>query len=430
MKPLQLLLVSHALSSFSDRLWDFAFPVICALVNPHNALFLAALYSLSGQSATFLLSARLGAVLDAAHVSLGFVTVALLLQNASTVALSAALMLLSSGAAQYQWSDWLLAAIVVLFSVVSSLSSAAAKISVTLEWAPALQRPIEAECVSFNAHLRQAYLLTKIGAPLLAGAVISSSRSATLALAIVCGWNVCSCVVEIALLECVYSDTIKELHSGAPKAAQQQPQQPQCTSMSVIMAIYVQHPMALCSLAYCFLHCTILCPGSLLHVHLMTRYGVREGALALFQAACSLLGVAGTFMVTHVTQRLPQPAAAHAFLLFQVAVLWLGCAALWLCGWSTVFLALVALSRVGLWGFDVAHVSLMQSGLRDTAQRGMLNAFQYGLCDAFSVAIALPALLWSESGDFFILMGISLACVTSALLSFRAWLFSCGGKEE
>ncbi len=421
MKPLQLLLLSHGLSSFSDRLWDFAFPVICSLVNPQKALFLAALYTLSGQCATFLFSARLGATLDAPHDSMSFVTTALLFQNASTVALSASLMLLSNS----EGNNWVLYASVALFSVVSSLSSAAEKISVTLEWAPALLRHhLESERVAFNSSLRQAYLLTKICAPLLAGVVIGASRSATGALLFVCGWNVCSCGAELALLRRVHSAAPELQHVAKRVAHVPNAAVPSTSSISgtrATIVVYAQHPMALCSLAYCLLYCTILCPGSLLHVHLMTHYRVHEGALASFQAVCSVLGVAGTFLVTQVTRRLSLPAAAYVFLLFQVAVLWIGCMCLWFFGWSTLFLALLALSRIGLWGFDVAHVSLMQEGLRDSAQRGTINALQYGLCDVFSVAIAVPALVWSESADFPILMGISLFCVTGALLCFRVW---------
>ncbi len=427
MQPLQLLLLSHTLSSFSDRLWDFAFPLLlAALVEPKHALVLAAMYTMSGQCATFLFSSLLGATLDAPHHGLTFLTAALLLQNLSTVALSAALVLLSAG------NVWVLSVPVALLSAVSSLASAAEKISITQEWAPALLRkalPKDVQRVTFNASLRQAYLGTKIVAPLVAGVALGASRSTHGALLFVCGWNVCSCVVELALL--------RRIHSMVPELRVFKEPASVSTTRSVVgddgsggggggslyaaLTTYANHPMALCSLAYCLLYCTVLCPGALLHIHLVTHYGVHEGVLAAFQAICSVLGMAGTFLVLALTRRMSLPAAAHAFLLAQVAVLYVGCVCLWWFGWSTMFLGLVALSRVGLWGFDVAHMSLMQDGLRDSAQRGSISAFQYGLCDVFSVAIAVPALVWSESADFPILMALSLLCVTAALLCFRAW---------
>lgn len=411
MKPVRLLLLSHGLSSFSDRLWDFVFPLLlAALVEPKNAVFLAAVYTLSGQCATLPFSARIGATL-AAH-PLTFVTIALLLQNLSTVALSATLVLLGAG------NVWVVAVPVALLSAVSSLASAAEKISITHEWAPALLRNhAESQRVTFNASLRQAYLVTKIVAPLMAGVAIGASRSTRGALLFVCGWNVCSCVVELALLRHIHS-TVPELRSVKKSV-----DAPAVTGVGLYAAVtvFAHHPMALCSLAYCLLYCTVLCPGALLHIHLMTHYGVREGALAAFQAMCSMLGVAGTFFVLAVTQRMSLPGAAHAFLLAQLVVLYVGCVCLWWFGWSTLFLASVALSRVGLWGFDVAHMSLMQDGLRDSAQRGSISAFQYGLCDVFSVAIAVPALVWSESAEFPILMAISLVSVTAALVCFRTW---------
>jgi hypothetical protein len=188
----------------------------------------------------------------------------------------------------------------------------------------------------------------------------------------------------------------------------------------------MRHPMFFCSLSYCFLFCTILCPGSLLHIHLMTNYGVREGMLAMFQAVCSGFGVLGTFMVTRVTGKgvigkgMTVGSAAQLFLLFQVVSLWLACLGLWLRNWSINFLVLLALSRIGLWGFDVSHLQLMQDGLGKSKNPATLSAIQYGLCDIFSVFITLAALL-SSLVDFQALMFLSLCCVTVSLGVYQLW---------
>jgi hypothetical protein len=191
------LLLSHSLSCFSDRLWDFAFPVLLARFHPEHALFVAALCSLSGQCATFFLCTLLGQALDASKNQLSFVSTALALQNGSTVLLSLSLLLLNDGA-------WLYLCAAAL-SVISSLASLTERVIVEQEWAPVLMHSqSEARRLVFNAQLRQVYLVTKICAPVLVGLVVGFFSSLN-ALLFVCGWNG-SCVVEMRFLRGIWHE--------------------------------------------------------------------------------------------------------------------------------------------------------------------------------------------------------------------------------
>ncbi len=186
------LLLSHILSCFSDRLWDFAFPILLVRFHPEQALFVAALYTLSGQCATFFLATRLGLELDAARDRFSAVRTALVLQNGSTVMLSLSLVWLKGGT--------LLFLNVAVLSAVSSLASMAERITTTQEWAPVLmENKPQAERLMLNARLRQVYLVTKICAPFLVGVVIGLMTPFR-ALLFVCGWNVISCLAEMQIL--------------------------------------------------------------------------------------------------------------------------------------------------------------------------------------------------------------------------------------
>jgi iron-regulated transporter 1 len=412
------LLLSHSLSCFSDRLWDFAFPVLLARFHPEHALFVAALYSLSGQCATFFLAALLGSALDASRSRLTFVSAALAVQNGATVLLSLAVLRLEAGPPLY--------ACVALLSAASSLASMTERVMVTQEWAPALTRgQAEALRLAFNARLRQVYLVTKIGAPAAVGLAMGL-LSPVAVLALVCGWNVVSCAAELALLRALWlgNSALRESPGKSEAAAATAP-------WGAAVGSFIRHPMLLCSLAYCGLFCTVLCPGSLLHVHLMTRHGVGESALAAFQGACSGLGVLGTLLVEYMGRRgMSVAAAALLFLAGQVAALWLACLGLWTNGWAHAFLALLALSRVGLWGFDVAHLQLMQEGLGGSSNRASISVIQYGLCDMCAVAIALPALLLRGSEDFHSMMQLSLGCVTASLGMFQLWMLRLQSSKK
>ena len=144
------LLLSHGLASFSDRLWDFAFPLIAARVAPKDAFFIAALYALTGQCATFFFSGCLGRLMDQSTNRLNAMTVALLVQNVSTVGLSLALLFLTRISLSAFYCT------IALLSASSSLSSASSNILVTHEWTPLLMdHRAESARVAFNGHLRQ-----------------------------------------------------------------------------------------------------------------------------------------------------------------------------------------------------------------------------------------------------------------------------------
>ena len=153
--------------------------------------------------------------------------------------------------------------------------------------------------------------------------------------------------------------------------------------------------MLLCSLSYALLYATVLCPGSLLHVHLIITYGVGQAALASFRAVCSTCGVIGTFLLVQYMAftKWDVLSSASAFLALQIVCLWVACLFLWIFKLLIMFLVLLALSRIGLWGLDVAHLQSMQNGLLNSPHRGIINTVQYGVCDIFSVVIAIPALL-------------------------------------
>ena len=408
--PSDLLLLAHSLSSFSDRLWDFGFPVLLAQANPARAVFVAALFSLSGQFSSFLLAAPLGLLLDRVQSRLQLVAVALFCQNGATLVLSLAVALLDH-------DGLLFSALIVIFSCVSTLASIAERVTITQEWAPLLLLgKNEVQRVEFNAHIRQVYLVTKICAPVVAGFAIGLLPSQFAALLFICGWNIISCVVELTLLTWVGSALPKKKKTLTPtKKADSK----EVSTLGAIR-IFVRHPMLLCSLSYALLYATVLCPGSLLHVHLMTTYHVGQGALASFQAACSTCGVIGTFLLVQfmaLTKWGVVPSAS-AFLSFQVVCLWAACLSLWILELPSVFLALLALSRIGLWGFDVAHLQVMQTGLLASPHRNVIGTIQYGLCDVFSVIIAAPALIWSAPKDFPVLMGMSLFFVTASFAVF------------
>lgn len=418
LSPSHRLLVGLSLSSFSDRLWDFGFPVLLAQADPENALFVAALVLIISQSSSFVLAAPLGALLEyAGENKFNVVRWAVLVQNGATVVLSAALMVTHKG-------NWVFWGMTALFACLSTLASTAERVTVTQEWVPnLLAEKSEVERAGYNAHIRQVYLLAKIVAPLVAGAAFSV-LSFEGSLLFICGWNVVSCVMELAFMRSVWSEMASNAAPAAKKGGAPSSSSSSSSAASLAMVWqFCSHPMFPFMLSYALLYCTVLCPGSLLHLHLLTSYGVSQTALAWFQAASSCCGVIGTFLLVRfmAASQWGVVTSAGVFLCFQIVCLWVGCVSLWVLDVPGVFLALLAVSRVGLWGFDVAHLQIMQMGLQDSPHRLVISTLQFGICDLFSLIVAVPALALNSHVAVRGLMMSSLACVTLSFSLYTVW---------
>jgi iron-regulated transporter 1 len=89
--------------------------------------------------------------------------------------------------------------------------------------------------------------------------------------------------------------------------------------------------------------------------------------------------------------------------------------------WSVyVFLVLVVLSRVGLWGFDLVEVQLMQTTVLQS-ESGSINASEYSLYSLFSTLPLIAALVMREASLFVWLVVASAVFVLTAAALFFAY---------
>ena len=185
--------------------------------------------------------------------------------------------------------------------------------------------------------------------------------------------------------------------------------------------LYLKHPMALSSIAFCCLFASALTPSGLLSVFLLSS-GLPLYQLALFRALSAISGALATLFTPRLIFRLSLPVTALAALLWQFFFLIPVTTACWLVGYRMnwiLFLTMtggVVLSRLGLWVFDLSHVQLMQikvTGHSAPAIHGAESALS-ALCSALPL---LPAFFLPAS-RFPILAALSAALIFLALLLF------------
>jgi solute carrier family 40 (iron-regulated transporter), member 1 len=187
---------------------------------------------------------------------------------------------------------------------------------------------------------------------------------------------------------------------------------------------YCRHKVTLASVCYVLLYITVL-SGGVQAIAYLKSVGVAATWIALFQAGTSVMGIASTFVVVPAMRRMGNLRAGQFFLTLQLASLLPGVAAFfYLERESTVrvvlFLSAIIASRVGLWGFDLVEVQIMQLFI-DERERGLINATESALTNLawlfmLGLGLALP-----DPAQFGWLVAMSFSAVAVANIVYIVW---------
>ncbi len=238
-------------------------------------------------------------------------------------------------------------------------------------------------------------------------------------MAVVFGLNIVFLPIEFWLLSRLISQLPSESQVDTPKT-DAQPSLWQ--SFATWPAVYAKHSVFLASLAYCFLFITVLMPGGLMSAFLISRK-IPDLVLAGFRGACAITGLLATLLASPVAEKLGIERAGMLFVWFQFSML--VPAVVFLIFFSGdwvvyVFLLLVVLSRVGLWGFDLVEIQLMQTRV-EQSQAGLINSAEHSTYSLFSTLPLLAGLLLAEASFFVWLVVASSVSVLIAAVLFSIY---------
>lgn len=424
-----LLYVQTFLASFGERLWGFAVPMLLATMYPKNmwpAATLAFIETISG----FLCGPTVGALLDRSE-RLVIMRIALIAQNVSIVVASGCfyvLVWLDLGSAESvpydKWTFWLPMICLYVVAAFNSIAALADSVSIKKIWVPAICSGNDDLLRSTNASMRRINLLCEVGAPLAFGSLLSflpQQNAIGVSLLVVVLWNVASFVPELVTLQAIYA-RVPSLSQPAPNAGQS----PQNRVHEIIRGwrSYSKHPVFLASLAYVLLFVTVLMPGVLMTSFLIF-WKIEQWEIAVFRGLCAITGILATMIATPVMKRVGIVRAGVIFSWFQWAFLVPATVAVFLPSFGFVwgiyvFMGMVILSRMGLWGFDLVEVHLMQTCV-STTEAGSINSVEYS---ATQLASMLPYIVGIFSNDpqhfVWLVVGSSLSILCAAIL-FTVW---------
>ncbi|CAN9498006.1 unnamed protein product [Ophioblennius macclurei] len=218
-----LIYMGHALSTWGDRMWNFAVAVF--LVELYgNSLLLTAVYGLVVAGSVLLLGAIIGDWVDR-NPRLKVAQTSLLVQNSCVIVCGMLLMVVFQFKGQLVelYNGWLLTTcyiLVITIANIANLASTAMSITIQRDWVVVVAGQDSSKLADMNATVRIIDQLTNILAPMLVGQIMAFG-SHFIGCGFIAGWNLCSMCLEYALLWKVYQKT----PALASKAGQKEQQQ-------------------------------------------------------------------------------------------------------------------------------------------------------------------------------------------------------------
>ncbi|XP_018552216.1 solute carrier family 40 member 1 [Lates calcarifer] len=218
-----LIYMGHALSTWGDRMWNFAVAVF--LVELYgNSLLLTAVYGLVVAGSVLLLGAIIGDWVDR-NPRLKVAQTSLLVQNSCVIVCGILLMVVFQFKEQLVelYNGWILTTcyiLVISIANIANLASTATSITIQRDWVVVVAGQDSSKLADMNATVRIIDQLTNILAPMLVGQIMAFG-SHFIGCGFISGWNLCSMCLEYALLWKVYQKT----PALATKAGQKEQQQ-------------------------------------------------------------------------------------------------------------------------------------------------------------------------------------------------------------
>lgn len=177
------------------------------------------------------------------------------------------------------------------------------------------------------------------------------------------------------------------------------------------------------------LYLTVLSMGAGSTIAYLKAEHYSDLIIAAIRAACVVTSLAGTFLVPFLIRRIGLVRTGMWFIWSEVICLAPVVASFYLFAGEGVALNIalffggITFSRIGLWGFDLAEMQLVQEQVSNE-QAGLINGLQFAFCNLFNLLQYLATIIWSDPSMFYIPATISFAFVAMA-----AVVFSWYGKK-
>ncbi|KAJ5697526.1 hypothetical protein N7488_011210 [Penicillium malachiteum] len=425
------LYTSHLLSVWNSRMFEFGAVLFLASIFPGTLLY-ASIYALVRALSPILLSSWMGSRVDKSD-RLVALRHSIVWQRVPVAA--SCLCLVAFQATKNESATSVLFVAVIFLACIEKLAATANTVAVERDWAIVISDSIKMPRQDLNASMRRIDLFCKLIAPVFISLV--DSFSTKVAIWTVLGLNIASVLIEYIAIAQVYQAVPalkKAAAAGRTGETDETLQAHRNSSEGVLDYLrgsltpweeYVSSRVFLPSFALSLLYMTVLSFGAT-----MVTYLLHSGFDSL-QVSCMRIGsvaaeVSGTWIAPLIMNRIGPIRSGLWFLNWQFCCV-AGAAltfALWDSNSQIVAGSLivgVALSRIGLWGFDLSAQFLVQDNVEEHA-RARFSSTEMALQNFFEMLSFASTIIWSSPEQFKYPVMISAGAVAMAAACFAAYV--------
>ncbi|TVU49750.1 hypothetical protein EJB05_01084 [Eragrostis curvula] len=189
---------------------------------------------------------------------------------------------------------------------------------------------------------------------------------------------------------------------------------------------YKQQTVLPASAATVFLNLNVaLAPGAIMTALLMHR-GISPSIVGAFSGLCSVMGLVATFISSSLVKKVGILKAGAAGLIFQASLLSVALT-VYLAGSISqqtpllLFLASIALSRLGHMSYDVVGTQIVQTGV-PASKANLIGGMEVSIASLAELVMLAMAIIANDISHFGFLAILSVSSVAGAAWMFCRWL--------
>lgn len=429
------LYVSHTLSTWNARTFEFGAVIFLATIFPQT-LFYTSLYALFRSAAAAILSSWLGGLVDRTH-RLTTVRQSIVWQRLSVAISCLLLQALLQGDSSRPITLSLFLSSVAL-ACLEKLAFIVNTVSVERDWVIVISESLKLERQDLNSAMRRIDLVCKLVAPLCVSLV--DSYSTKLAIWFVFGQNALSVIFEYFAIAQVFS-AIPELghrkdsHNDNDISTSAYPSQDHATSQALNLSFfhptltpwkeYILNPAFLASFSLSLLYLTVLSFASQMTTYLLSL-GFTSFHVSVMRLVAVSLELTSTCAAPLLMRRIGPVRSGLWFINEQLIAVLLAIALFSTVEPRTKFAGAVlasgvALSRIGLWGFDLCVQFLVQEDAPEHS-RGSFSAIEAALQNFFELISFAVTMIFHRPDQFGIAVFISVGALALSASCFAAFV--------
>ncbi|KAK7062106.1 solute carrier family 40 protein [Favolaschia claudopus] len=428
------ILIQHFSSAWGDRTVEFAL-YLYLIVYFKDTLLPSSIFGFAMTLTGILFSSWAGSAVDRMP-KLSVVRWSICVQKLSALMAYACVAALFSTVSRFSSPSLCLYSLLVLAGCVLQLSNTVISIAVERDWTACISAGSSLRLAKINTYLRQINLFCKLLAPLFVSflTVKYDGDNPTVSIAVLVVISTLTMVFELYWIQIVY-DRFPALAAEQLRRETERhhspPSLPSSSSWGQTLGLgdwreFVRLPVFLSSLSISLLYLTVLSFEGTMLGYLKTL-NFRDDFIAEMRGLCVVTGLVGTVITVPLESKLGSARAGSWSIWSMVVCLCPVLASFYLFGpqsaiGSVMLFGGMALSRIGLWSFDIIQTKQLQDALASNARRNTITGLQFTMQNVADLLKYVLTMIFARPRQFRWAGLVSFLSVSSGALVYLVYL--------